>query len=316
MYFTALPDNSTAGFDEQVHFSRFSKDNIIFNALSSHSRCEKHVGCLSFKTVLRGEEWYGIDNRQVAVRPGQFLILNDDQTYSCRIHRGEVTRVLSIFFKKEHASAVFRDAVLNEETLLDDPFGHWKKTPEFFQTLTYIDPSLQAQLLDFIAYLDGHAATGASTDEYLVFLLRYMIGAYKSEIKRSEKVNAIKPGTKKEIFRRLCVAKDILHSSYMDKLNLEIISHAACLSVPQLIRQFKAAFGITPHQYLVNLRLQQVAEQLKSGDKPIREIAWQCGFENVSAFSRRFKLQYGIQPERYKKEVVNSGHRSYPHFSR
>jgi AraC family transcriptional regulator len=301
MYFTALPNHSTAGFDEQLHYSRFKKHNIIFNALSSQSQCDKHVGCLSFKTVLSGEEWYGIDNRQVAVRPGQFLILNDDQTYSSRIHPGEATRVLSIFFKREYACAVFRDAILNEEALLDDPFSDWKRAPEFFQTLNYIDPLLQGQLLNLIAFLDGHAATGASTDEYLVFLLRYMIGTYTAEVNRSEKVNAIKPGTKKEIFRRLCVAKDILHSSYMDRLNLAHIGHVACLSVPQLIRQFKAAFGITPHQYLVNLRLQQVAEQLKSSDKPIQEIAWQCGFENMSAFCRRFKLQYGIQPHHFSK---------------
>src|ERR1022692_2191701 len=101
MYFTSLPDHSKPGFDEQSHFGQFKKHNIIFNALSTYSNCDKHVGCLSFKTVLSGEEWYGIGNHRLAVRPGQFLVLNDEQTYSCRIEKGDEARVFSGFFKKE-----------------------------------------------------------------------------------------------------------------------------------------------------------------------------------------------------------------------
>lgn len=305
MYFTQLPDHRKPGFDERLHFSNFKKHNIIFNALSSQSQCDKHVGCLSLKTVLSGEEWYGIDSRQIAVRPGQFLILNDNQTYSSRIHRGKMTRVLSVFFKTEFASAVFRDIVLSEEALLDDHFTHWKRTPEFFQTLNNIEPKLQWQLLDFIAYLEGQPHDDVSTDEFLVFLLRYMIGTHKSEIDSTMKVNAIKPGTKKEIFRRLCIAKDLLHSSYSDRLNLEIISNIACLSVPQLIRQFKATFGVTPYQYLINIRLKHASERLKYSTMPVQEITWQCGFENVSAFCRRFKMKFGKQPAQYRKGFRN-----------
>lgn len=100
MYFTSLPDNTDPAFDEELHFSRFKKQNIVFNAKSANSFCERHVGCLSIKTVLSGEEWYGVDNRQLAVRPGQFLLLNDDQDYSCRIDSAEEVRVLSVFSEK------------------------------------------------------------------------------------------------------------------------------------------------------------------------------------------------------------------------
>jgi AraC family transcriptional regulator len=100
MYFTSLPDHTKPGFDERSHFSKFKKHNIIFNALSRYSNCDHHVGCLSFKTVLSGEEWYGIGNRSIAVRPGQFLVMNDDQPYSCRIDNGESARVLSVFLKE------------------------------------------------------------------------------------------------------------------------------------------------------------------------------------------------------------------------
>src|ERR1041385_3881711 len=145
MYFTSLPDHNKPGFDEQLHFSNFKKHNIVFNALISNSHCENHVGCLSFKTVLSGEEWYGINNRRVAVRPGQFLILNDDQIYSSSIDTIGKVQSFSIFFRNEFASAAFADKLQNEEQSLDNPFYNEGRIPEFFQTLSYTGPGLLKQ---------------------------------------------------------------------------------------------------------------------------------------------------------------------------
>ncbi len=303
MYFTRLPDNTKPGFDEQLHFSKFKKNNIIFNAVSSYSHCDYHVGCLSFKTVLSGEEWYGIDNYRLAIRPGQFLILNDDQTYSCAIEKGEKTKVLSIFFKKEFASSVFQDILHREEILLDNPIVIDSKTLEFFQTLNNIDSTLQIQLSNLISSLNNNGYDSCMVDEQLVFLLQHLIQKNKSEIKRTKNVSAIKPNTRMEIYKRLCIAKDILHSSYMDKPDLNAISKTACLSVPQLIRQFKYVFHATPHQYLLKIKLKRAIALLKHSDKPIHQIAWSSGFENVSAFCRAFKLEYGTQPNSFRKII-------------
>ena len=300
MYFTSLPDHTKPGFNEELHFSRFKKHNVIFNALSSYSHCDNHVGCLSFKTVLGGEEWYGINNRRIAVRPGQFLMLNDDQNYSCHMDTGEKVRCLSIFFKKEFASSVFHDTLHGTEILLDDPFNQDKNTLEFFQNLNNVDPELQSQLSGLITTLDSE---GYNTlmDERLVFLLRHLIQTHKSEAKHAGKVNALKASTQKEVYKRLCIAKDVLHSSYIDNPNLNTISSIACLSVSQLVIQFKAAFQVTPHQYLTQLKLDRAAELLRLTNKPVHEITWLCGFENVSAFCRAFKSAHGVQPLSFRK---------------
>jgi AraC family transcriptional regulator len=301
MYFTSLPDHTKPEFDEQLHFSKFKKHNIIFNAHSNYAFCDNHVGCLSFKTVLSGEEWYRINNHRLANRPGQFLILNDDQTYSCRIDNNEKVRVLSVFFKKEFASSVFSDALRSEEVSLDNPFNPGEKTLEFFQTLYSIDDELRRQLSGLVASLDGRGYDSCMMDEYLVFLLHYLIRIYKSESNRAKKVNALKSSTRTEIYKRLCIAKDVLHSSFMDNPDLNAISDTACLSVPQLVRQFKSVFQTTPHQYLIKVRLKRAAELLKLTKKPVHEITWMCGFENVSAFCRAFRSEYGVQPVNFRK---------------
>jgi AraC family transcriptional regulator len=301
MYYTRLPDPNEPGFDEQRHFSQFKKHNVVFNAWSSGSHCDDHVGCLSLKTVLSGEEWYTIDGRRLAVRPGQFLILNDNQRYGCQVQKGEPAKVLSIFFKREFASAVFRDCLRSEEASMDNPACSGNDSLEFFQTLHPVGPRLLQQLRNLTAHLDSLSDYTGLTDEHLLFLLRQLVRSYKSEVNGTGRIDAVKASTRKEIYNRVCFAKDLLHSAYGEKLDLDTISKAACLSVPQLVRQFQYAFRLTPHRYLARVRLHHAADLLRRTDLPVMDISWQCGFDSPSAFGRAFKAQYGIQPAQHRR---------------
>jgi len=300
MYFTSLPNHKTPGFNEALHFSKFKKYNIVFNALSDKSNCERHVGCLSLKTVLSGEEWYTIDHRRIAVRPGQFLILNNDQEYSCSIEGPEKTVIRSVFFREEFANKVLRDMLCSEDTLLDTYADTEEKKPEFFQTLSAIDFALQQKLQNLITVLDEFGYDTHMVDEHLLFLLYDLIRKHKTALGYTRKVKALKPGTRVEIYKRLCMAKDFMHSTFMDKQGLHMITHTACLSTPQLTRQFKAVFKITPHQYLTQIRLGHAERLLKQSDMPVHEITRACGFENTSAFCRLFRKAYGISPQNFR----------------
>ncbi len=301
MYFTSLPDHQKPGFDEELHFSRFKQHNIIFNALASKTYCERLEGSFSIKTILSGEEWYEVNNRQLAVRPGQFLILNDGQDYSCRVETAGEVRIQSVFFTKAFASSVFHDALATEESLLDNPVGEGQ-TLEFFQTLYETDSGLEQKLTNLIAALNTNGYDSNRVDEHLIFLLHHLISFHKKEVKKCGNVRALKPATRNEIYKRLCVAKDFLHSAFMDKHHLSRISSEACLSTPQLVRQFQAAFGITPHQYLIQIRLGHAARLLKQSSMSVQEITWRCGFENPSAFCRAFKTASGISPLGFRIE--------------
>lgn len=300
MYLTSLPDHSSPDFDQDLHFRRFKMQNVVFNTVSSYSFCDDHVGCLSFKTILKGEEWYGINKRKLAIRPGQFLILNNEQNYSCKIDTMDKVRGLSVFFQKDFAAQVFQDTLKSEVELLDNPFYKNNEQPEFFQTLNGIDPELQLQLAKLISGLENNGYDDCA-EEQLFFLLSYLIKTLKSDTEKIAGVSAIKPSSKIEIYKRLCIAKDFLHSTFMEKPDLKLLASIACLSVPQLIRQFKSVFKVTPHQYLIQIKLKQAVDLLKNTDKPIHEITWACGFENVSAFCRAFKSAYGFQPLMFRK---------------
>ncbi len=299
MYFTSLPDHATPGFDEQRHFSQFEKHNVIFNAISNNSHCDKHAGCLSIKTVLSGEEWYGVNGGGLIVRPGQFLILNHEQSYACRVDKPG-THTVSVFFRKEFAQSVFRDLVHAEENLLDNPFDPGNVTPEFFQTLNQIDTDLQSSLARLLEGLDNKTYDSQLVDEHLIFLLNGLIRSHRLNISRAVQVKALKSSTRKEVYKRICIAKDVIHSNYMLKPSLDELSASAGISVPQLVRQFKAAFYLTPHQYLMEVRLAHAARLLQENNTPVHEASWMCGFENQSAFCRAFKSRYGVQPGKFR----------------
>lgn len=302
MYFTRLPDHTEPGFDEAQHFSLFKKHNIIFHAESRRSYCDDHVGCLSIKTVLSGEEIYGVEGRQLPVRRGQFLILNNEQRYSCRISSGEKARTLSVFFKKAFAASVLFDSLHSEAFLLDNTDGGDGDVPEFFQTLRPVTPEMSRQFSGLVQLLEKEGDHEAMTDEYLVWMLRSLICIHRSDVKRAGLVKAVKAATRKEIYKRLCIARDVLHAAHGENIDLKKIGAAAGLSVPQLVRQFKSVFHTTPYRYLTDIRLQQAADLLRRTEHPVQDIAWTCGFENAAAFSRAFKTLYGVQPTAFRAE--------------
>ena len=237
-------------------------------------------------------EAYEFQGVQRNVTPGQFLILNNEQQYSSTIDSSESVRSLSVFFTNEFSASVFRDAQSREETLLDNFDQQTTDIPDFFQTLYSIDPTLQIMLRN----LTTGIGSGVEIDEQLIFVLRHLLTVHRSEVNRSRNVDAVKTITKKEIYRRLCVARDVLYSSYMNKLDLTTVSREASLSVPQLVRQFKATFNTTPHQYLRTIRLERAAIQLKTTREPVQSIALENGFENFSAFCRAFRKEFGLTP--------------------
>jgi len=68
------------------------------------------------------------------------------------------------------------------------------------------------------------------------------------------------------------------------------------------IRLFREATGTTPHQYLIERRLQRAVQMLSDGERP-SDVATALGFYDASAFTRAFKRRFGVPPSRYAEEA-------------
>lgn len=90
----------------------------------------------------------------------------------------------------------------------------------------------------------------------------------------------------------------IVRAHHLDELRLEELAAAAYLNVFQLIRLFKRVTGLTPHGYLVQLRLDEARRHLRNG-VPIAKAAMAAGFYDQSALTNHFRRSYGITPRQY-----------------
>lgn len=75
----------------------------------------------------------------------------------------------------------------------------------------------------------------------------------------------------------------------------------AGMSGRTFLRRFKAATGLAPLEYLQSVRIEQARGLLERTRTPVSEIAWQVGYEDVSAFTRIFRTTTGITPGAYRK---------------
>lgn len=80
------------------------------------------------------------------------------------------------------------------------------------------------------------------------------------------------------------------------------VATALSISEMQLYRKLKALAGMTPTEYLRNLRLERAAGMLRSGNKTVQEIMYSCGFVSKTYFFREFAKRYGLSPGAYRRE--------------
>jgi AraC family transcriptional regulator len=85
---------------------------------------------------------------------------------------------------------------------------------------------------------------------------------------------------------------------------LEQMAAAARLSPYHFARQFKAATGLPPHQYVILRRVERARQLLQgSGDLSLAEVAAQAGFSDQSQFSHHFKRLVGVTPGQFRKSA-------------
>lgn len=94
-------------------------------------------------------------------------------------------------------------------------------------------------------------------------------------------------------------AADHIAAHCMRALKLDEICAVAGLSPSHLIRSFKARYGMTPHAWLVNCRIQRCRERLKQGE-PIADVALAAGFADQAHLQRAFKLHVAATPGQYR----------------
>lgn len=97
-------------------------------------------------------------------------------------------------------------------------------------------------------------------------------------------------------------AKEFIHQQFHNDFSLFDLSSFACASPFHFSRLFKRYTSVSPHQYVLNVRLKHSEMLLKNTSKSITDIAYQCGFNNAEYFATAFKQKYSLSPTLYKQK--------------
>lgn len=102
--------------------------------------------------------------------------------------------------------------------------------------------------------------------------------------------------------RHLLRARDLADARYFEPLEVDDLAASAGLSRAHFSREFKRAFGESPHAYLLTRRLERAAALLRTTDRSVADICLSVGLQSIGSFTTSFTRSFGRSPTAYRAD--------------
>lgn len=113
--------------------------------------------------------------------------------------------------------------------------------------------------------------------------------------------------------RHLLRVRDLIDRAYAEQLDIAALARSASVSPAYFSRSFKAAFGETPHQYLMSRRMERAKALLRDADTSVTEVCLSVGFTSLGSFSTQFRRFVGASPSAYRERDGHDELARLPH---
>ncbi len=246
-----------------------------------------------YAIAMPGACTFIVENVSVPLRPGDGIFINSQV-----LHAVEPPEVDGAMLH----SAVFHPRLVggNQETVFWETLVQPLLTDSALRYLV-LKPEVpwQAQILDHF-----HAAWNAMAQEVEDYhnLIRFHLSAAlhllvkntpsaSQSLSEQERINAA----------RVRGMLEFIQEHYTEELTMQEIAQSISTSNSVCLRCFHQLLGTTPIQYLKNYRLERAAYLLKTTSKTAKEIGMDCGFHDISYFTKSFREKMGCTPKEYQK---------------
>ncbi|CAM4447267.1 AraC family transcriptional regulator [Corallococcus exiguus] len=236
---------------------------------------EQHTW-VSVSAVLSGSFTYRSRSGRVLLTPGSLLLGEQHTSFCCGHEHGVGDRCIAFHFKPELMEEVARD--LSGVTRTDFPKHRL--------------PPLQ-RLAPLIADVQALAEQPGSRGAEEMALR--MAGAALSGIHEG----SARPITATEE-RRMAEALRLMEARLVEPLSLGVLAQELGMGRHPFLRTFRKVVGESPYSYILGRRLTLAAERLRTDRERIADVAFACGFGDLSEFIRRFRTRFGVTPSSYR----------------
>jgi AraC-like DNA-binding protein len=260
------------------------------------------VGLLSVKTFSRGRALYDSGPGHYAVDDGSYLVLNDGQPYSITVDSVRPVESFCVFFRTGFAEQVYHSLQSGPGALLDQPEAPDGLRVEFFEKTYPHDDLFSPALLSLKSAAGGRGTRPGRLEEQFHDLMGRLLRVRLGALREAMTINAVRASTREELYRRLCRARDFMSACLERPLTLEEVAAVACLSPNHLLRSFRQAFRLTPHQYLTARRVERARRMLADENQSVTDVCFAVGFESPASFSRTFRRHTGLPPSEYRRK--------------
>jgi AraC family transcriptional regulator len=111
----------------------------------------------------------------------------------------------------------------------------------------------------------------------------------------------MRPSTVESYYERILRALVHIQGHLDESLDLNELARVACFSPYHFHRIFRGVVGETVADHVRRLRLERAAQRLKSGERPVTDIAFEAGYEAHEAFTRAFRARFGASPSGFRE---------------
>lgn len=257
-------------------------------------------GPLSIFLNLKGKSHCKAGSHEVVVGTNDFFLTNRGQVYDLNIDGDEEVETFNIHIEERLTEEVIAGHYLSEGSLLDIPDRSGPPV-EFFTQLYRRDEGLDRIVRKIRNAKMEEIFDPLKESEMMCELTSYLLGRHQKVLRDLGQMPALRKGTREEIYRRLSVARDYMHSYFDRPLPLDRLAQMACMSRYHFLRRFRDVFGHTPHQYLMRIRLGKARTMLAETEVPISDIAFRLGYQDLSSFSRAFRKSFKEGPRAFRE---------------
>lgn len=244
-----------------------------------HPKQGKTLKDFSLIYISKGDgEYTSTDCSSQKIDKGDAFIVFPNQWYNYYPNPNTKWNEYWITFRGEYFERVLKH-VVNKK----DPIFHIGVNEEIIKIFS--------QLFDYATEQPyGYQSVLSSLTLHLISLIQ-CISMNKSQC--SESVNMQK-------VQEACI---FMQENIYEKFSLEDIAQSTNMSYSNFRKVFKQYTGITPHQYVLQIKLRKVKELLNNTSMSIHDIATKLNFESADYFSYFFRCKTGISPISYRKKA-------------